>query len=193
MFHYSISFCWVFNNILVIKLAMNFLPALWGSKYLPTSFLRSPPSPCLIFVLTPFSVTILQTLNQIGLPGLRSIKKSTQKQLITYLRLHDSTEHKRPIRHVLILLTQGADMDCLHSCITYSSDKLTLPEVWFCSSMSSCFPWVLFSGLQGRKKKQFPIFRNCFSELITAISQCSFHLEQFFGCFLKKKKLNQAC
>lgn len=36
------SFCWVFNNIAAIKLSMNFIPALWGSKYLPTSFLRSP-------------------------------------------------------------------------------------------------------------------------------------------------------
>jgi len=45
----------------------------------------------------------------------------------------------------------GADMDCLHSCITYTNNKLILPEVsFYCSCMLSCFLWVLyhFSGLQ---------------------------------------------
>lgn len=65
----------------------------------------------------------------------------------------------------------GVDTNCLHSSITYNSNKLTLPEVLgvFCSSMFTCFPWVLFSGLQ---KNLFPIFRSHFqhSELSAVIS-----------------------
>lgn len=59
----------------------------------------------------------------------------------------------------------GVDINCLHRCITYNSNKLTLPEVlgFFYSSMFICFPWVLFSGWQ--KKTQFPIFRSHFNTL----------------------------
>lgn len=42
-------FCWLFNNIAAIKLSINFLPAWWGSTYVPISFLRS------LLQLVPFS------------------------------------------------------------------------------------------------------------------------------------------
>lgn len=61
MFHYSISFRWVFNNI-AIKLSINLLPALWGSKHPPTSFFRFPLQLASFSYLLPFQSLFFRPL-----------------------------------------------------------------------------------------------------------------------------------
>lgn len=152
MFHHSNSFCWIFNNTAAIKLLMQ------ASSYL---LYQIPPSTCLLFIFIFFSVTVLPTLNQKGFPILKAQvkKKSSRKKspkatnhILQTTRQHRTQEANLTSSHSAYI---GADMDCLHSCVTYGNKKkLAVPEVLFCSTTFSCFPWVFdhFSRVQDKNK-----------------------------------------
>lgn len=182
-------FCWLFNNIAAIKLSINFLPDGAPNTFL---YLSSDPHCNWSHFHLLSLVIILQTLHQTGFPVKYSFKKRAPNQLFTYLRLQDSTEHNRTTQQVLILLTQVlTGVVCVAA--QHNSNKLTLPEVWglffICSSMLTCFPWGLFSGLQ-------KIIVSCIqeslqhSELSAVTSQCSFNFYKFWLFSLKN---NQVC